>query len=98
MRTNYLTEENFKKFLNAIPKFQFHTVDDGKQDVEQTQLMYKLLFYYALKFHVVKLTKSDFDLENGILELKHSTKKVKQTTIPPIILSGVKHMLKKNKK
>lgn len=95
-KTTYFTEENFQKFLNAIPKFQFHSVSGSKQDVEQTQLRYKLLYYCALKFQeVVKLTKSNFDLENGILELKHSTNTPKQTTIPPIVLSDVKTFVKK---
>lgn len=93
-----LTNEDFIRFISWIPKiapFSYEKNSRAPMSAESFQLLYKLMYYCALKgVEVFKLKKKDFDLNTNLLTISAKGNKPTQTTIPPIILGDVKDFLK----
>lgn len=97
-----LTMEEFHRFLEYLPKIEGFTSKLGKPSplpVLDFSILYKLMFYCALRLsEVKKLKKSDFNLANRILKVQTSrTTKIQDTTIPLIILDELESFLKNKK-
>lgn len=93
-----LTHDDFLNFINWLPKIQqFKVGQYGRAPMssEAFQLMYKLMFYCALKvIEVRKLRKKDFDLEKNLVVVNTGGNRPSHTTIPPIILGELKNHFK----
>lgn len=97
-----LTIDEFQKFLEYLPKIEGFTSKLGKPSplpVLDFLILYKLMFYCALRLsEVKKLKESDFSLDEKILKVHTSrTTKIQDTTIPPIILGDLRSFLKNKK-
>ena len=96
-----MTYEDFLNFINCVPKIkQFHGSGRSKapMSAESFQLLYKMMFYCALKpMETYNLKKEDVDLEKNILRVRTQNKNPTETTIPPIILGDLKKHLKGKK-
>lgn len=90
-KITYLSIADFNLFVKAIPKLNdlwklqmFHRFP---LNVNQFQLLCKLMFYCALKRNeIVLLTKNDFNLEKRVLTIPKASTHKKETTIPPNII------------
>lgn len=96
-----LSHDDFLSFIDCVPKIDEFT---GKykwrvpMTAEEFQFMFKLMFYCALKpEEAFKLKKEDFDLQKNTLQIKTTTAKPTETTIPPIVLGDVKKHLRDRK-
>lgn len=97
MKQTALTHEDFNKFLWAVPRLEpFHSTT-GKPPMSSDDfiILYKLLFYCALKINeVLRLKKGNFDLVNNVLKINTRVEGQDITTIPPIIWGDIKKFLK----
>lgn len=92
-----LTHDDFLKFLDYVPKIKPFGGKYGKPPMlaYEFQMLFKLLFYCALKTNeVLRLKKEDFDLENNLLKVRIKGNVSKSTTVPPILWGDVKSFLK----
>lgn len=99
LKEKTLTMKEFHKFLEYLPKIEGFTSKLGKPSplpVLDFSILYKLMFYCALRLsEVKKLKKSNFYLDEKILKVHTSrTTKIQDTTIPPTILGELESFLK----
>ncbi|MGI0063151.1 MAG: tyrosine-type recombinase/integrase, partial [Nitrosotalea sp.] len=96
-KATVLTHEDFLNFLESVPKIDLFSGKHRRPSMPayELQMLYKLLFYCALKANdVVNLKKNDFDLENSFLTIKSTGNVPQNTTIPPILWGDIKNFLK----
>jgi len=95
---DFLTVEDFNLFINTIPNLHAFISNTGRPPMspERFQLLFKLMFFCGLQAtEVLKLTKSDFDIENQILTIKSDGEKIQKTTITPNLIGELKTTLEK---
>jgi len=96
--TDALSLQEFNKFLNAIPRLPIYQGSNKSRaplTPPQFQLLFKMMYYCALGItEVMKLTKKDIDLKNRFITLpKTRSRKINQTTIPPILITELSSYL-----
>ena len=95
---SYLTDEYFEKFIDSISKLDMYNRKERTSDVPilEYQLIFKLMYYCALGVgEVLKLRKSDFDLENGFVRIQNARTHLDKTTITLNIISELSTYLEK---
>jgi len=101
IKETFLTHDDFLNFISYVPKIEAFTGEykwRTPMTAEEFQLLFKLMFYCALKpEEAFKLKKESFDMEKNILKVKTTAAKPTETTIPPIILGDVKKHLRDKK-
>lgn len=89
--TNYLSPEDFDKFLKALPKLEiYHIVGKFKPPLlpSTLQLLFKMMYTSALRVsECLALTPSDFNIKRRILTIRQAkTGRDQKTTIVPSML------------
>lgn len=95
---DFLTLEEFSLFVNTIPNLHAFISNTGRPPMtaQQFQLLFKLMFFSGLRVaEVLKLTKSDFNLEDQTLMVKSNKTKEQKTTITPNLIGELKEHLEK---
>ncbi len=91
---NYISPEDFEKFLSVIPKLPCYHMDNQRPALEpwNLELFFQIEYYCALRVsEVINLQWSDIELDRKILIVrKAKTGKNQKTTIPPPLV----HILK----
>jgi len=86
--------EELNKILAIIPKMSPFKSWRATLNAEETQLLFKLIYFCALRnSEIINLKKSDFDLENKLLQISRA-RKTENTTIPPNLIGELKTYLK----
>lgn len=96
LKGRYLSESDFQKFIDFIPELDMYKKKTSRiiLTLEDTVILYKLMYYCALKVkEVLNLKKEDFNLDQKLLNLKNVNTPIKQTTIPPFLVSELKDFL-----
>jgi len=89
--------EELGKIITIIPKMSPFKSWRAALNSEETQLLFKLIYFCALRnSEIIILKKSDFDLDNKLLQISRLGKK-ETTTIPPNLIGELKTYLKDKK-